>query len=373
MINSRVNVLLDAQWGSSGKGKFALWLAERYGVTFASSSNAPNAGHSVVRRGERFVFKCLPSASLAPSVKTAYLTGASVFAADQLRTESAWAKGEVLIHERAVVLQERHREQERTSASLTSIASTQQGSAAAAIEKLLRDPDVIAASHWHELGRARVATAPECRLALLETLERGEAALHEVSQGYALSIDHGSHFPYCTSRNCTTARGLDDLGVSPWLLGDVYLNVRPFPIRVGNLVRNGEVIGHSGGFYPDSRETTWETIGRLAGMPDEEIRKLHESELTTVTKRLRRVCTFSRMGFLDACRANGATKIIVNFAQYLDWNVHKQRGEVRIDDLPERVRDFVCLLEGLSGAPVIAIGTGPDHDDVLIPWRRQLS
>lgn len=373
MIHSRVNVLLDAQWGSSGKGKFALWLAERYGVTFASTSNAPNAGHSVERDGQRCVFKCLPSASLAPSVRTAYLTGASVFSAEQLRQESAWTRAEVLVHERAVVLDERHRENERTSPSLTAIASTQQGSAAAAIEKMLRDPQVIAAAHWHELGRARVGIAAECRAQLLGTLERGEVALHEVSQGYALSIDHGSHFPHCTSRNCTSARALDDLGVSPWLLGDVYVNVRPYPIRVGNIVHKGEVVGYSGGFYPDCRETTWEAVGRLAGMPDEEIRKLQRAELTTVTKRLRRVCTFSRMGFVDACRTNGATKIILNFAQYLDWSVHKQRGEVRIEDLPERVRDFVCLLEGLSGCPVAAIGTGPDHFDVLIPWRRHYS
>ncbi|EYF06037.1 adenylosuccinate synthetase [Chondromyces apiculatus] len=373
MHHSKLNVLLDAQWGSSGKGKFSLWLAERHGVSFASASNAPNAGHSVVWQGERRVFKCLPSASLSPSVKTAFITGASVFDPEQLRTESTWTRAEVLIHERAVVLQPRHREQEQQHRGLTAIASTQQGSAAAAIEKILREPGVIAAAHWHELGRAHVASTTECRAALLQSLERGEAALHEVSQGYALSIDHGSQFPHCTSRNCTTARALDDLGVSPWLLGEVYLNVRPYPIRVGNIEKDGEVIGFSGHFYPDARETTWETIGQLAGMPEEEIRALRQTELTTVTRRLRRVCTFSRMGFVDACRANGATKILLNFAQYLDWSVYQQRGEVRIDDLPERVRDFVRLLERLSGVSVAAIGTGPDHDDVIIPWRRHLS
>jgi adenylosuccinate synthase len=373
MIHSRVNVLLDAQWGSSGKAKFALWLAERYGVTFASCSNGPNSGHTAVRKGERYVFKCLPAASLSPTVRTAYLTGASIFDVEQFKRETSWTRADVLVHERAAVLEERHREQERTSASLTAIASTQQGTAAAAIEKMLRDPQVTAAAHWHKLGRARVGIAAECRAALLGALDRGEVALHEVAQGYALSIDHGSHFPHCTSRNCTSARALDDLGVSPWLLGDVYLNVRPYPIRVGNLVNKGEVIGYSGGFYPDCRETTWETVGQLAGMPDEEIRKLEQTELTTVTKRLRRVCTFSRMGFVDACRTNGATKIFLNFASYLDWSLHKQRGEVRIDDLPERVRDFVRLLEGSSGCPVAAIGTGPDHEDVLIPWRRHFS
>lgn len=370
MIPGRVNVLLDAQWGSSGKGKFAAWLADRHGVTFASASNAPNAGHSVLRDRKRFVFKCLPAASLSSSVKAAFLTGASIFAPDQLAAEGAWTQAEILVHERAVVLQERHRAQERACPTLTAIASTQQGSAAAAIDKLLRDPTVIAAAHKDELGRAQVRAAAECRAALLGTLERGEAALHEVSQGYALSIDHGSSFPYCTSRNCTAARGIDDLGISPFLLGDIYLNVRPYPIRVGNLVRNGETIGYSGGFYPDCDETDWGTVGRLAGMPDFEILKLYQAELTTVTKRLRRVCTFSKMGFMDAVRTNGATKIILNFAQYLSYDIAGERGELPIDDLPARVRMFVRMLEETSGCPVVAIGTGPDHNDVIIPRKK---
>lgn len=370
MIGGKVNVLLDAQWGSSGKAKAALWLAERHGATFASCSNGPNAGHTAVRDGQTYVFKCLPAASLASSVKTVLLTAASVFDIQQFKTEACWTNAGIIVHERAVILQERHRVQERTSNSLTAIASTQQGTAAAAIEKLLRAPDVIAAAHRDAFWPDRVASSAECRAMLLDVLEKGEVALHEVSQGYALSIDHGSAYPQCTSRNCTAARALDDLGISPRLLGDVYLNVRPYPIRVGHIVRDGKVLGHSGDFYPDCEETDWETVGRLAGMPQKEIRKLYEAELTTVTKRLRRVCTFSRMGFLDAVRANGATKVILNFAQYLDFSVHKARGEVLIDELPERVRDFVLMLESLSGCPVVAIGTGADHNDVLIPRRR---
>src|SRR5262249_10146062 len=155
----------------------------------------------------------------------------------------------ILIHDRAVVLQQRHREQEMSSPTLTAIASTQQGSATAAIEKILRDPGAVVAAYKGEFGRADVRTAADCRNAVREELEDGGTVLHEVSQGYALSVDHGSHFPFCTSRNCTTAKGLDDLGVSPRELGDVYLNVRPYPIRVGNIVRDGETVGHSGGFY----------------------------------------------------------------------------------------------------------------------------
>ena len=370
MQRSKVNIILDAQWGSSGKGKNAAWLADKHEVTFASCSHSPNSGHTVVKDGQKYVFKCLPSASVVPSVKAALLTGASVFDVGQLLIESVWTQAEILIHDRAVVLQPRHREQEVTSPTLTAIASTQQGSATAVIEKILRDPGSIVAAYGGWLGRALVNTAADCRDAVRDEIDRGGTVLHEVSQGYALSIDHGSHFPFCTSRNATTAKALDDLGISPRELGDVYLNVRPYPIRVGNIVRDGATVGHSGGFYPDCEETDWATVGRLAGMPDEEIQKLYQAELTTVTKRLRRVCTFSQIGFVDAVRANGATKILLNFAQYLDWSIHGARGAVRVMDLPRRVREFVWMLEELSGCPVVAIGTGADHHDVLIPKRR---
>jgi adenylosuccinate synthase len=60
----------------------------------------------------------------------------------------------------------------------------------------------------------------------------------------------------------------------------------------------------------------------------------------------------------------------LNFAQYLDWSIHGARGEVRVMNLPARVREFVWMLEELSGCPVVAIGTGADHHDVLIPRRR---
>ena len=56
------NIIVDAFWGSSGKGKLALALADRYPITDMSSSNLPNAGHTVVIDGKKIVNKILPSA-----------------------------------------------------------------------------------------------------------------------------------------------------------------------------------------------------------------------------------------------------------------------------------------------------------------------
>lgn len=367
MLNGRVNMIVDAFWGSSGKGKFAAYLADLYNIEISSASNTPNAGHTVKTDAWKRVFKCLPAATLGCKARFAILTGASVVDTNQIALEASWVPHiSVLMHDRAALLRQEHKDFEMWAPSLTKIGSTRQGTAPAMIDKILRRPHAIIGDTAMP-APIQVSDGQQIR-ALLHTmlLDRNQAVLHEVSQGYALSIDHGSHYPQCTSRNCTTAKGLDDLGVSPRLLGDVYLNVRPYPIRVGHIMGdNHEILGHSGGFYPDCIETTWDHIGNAAGMPASEVALLRHRELTTVTQRLRRVCTFSEQGFRDAVRTNGATKILLNFAQYLDWSINKESGTHRIAALPSKVRDFVLYLQQISHCPVTHIGTGAKHNHVI--------
>ncbi len=163
-------------------------------------------------------------------------------------------------------------------------------------------------------------------------------------------------------------KALDDLGMPPQMVGDVYLNVRTFPIRVGHILsEDGRKLGDSGPFYPDSQEITWEQVAQEAGMPAEERVSLLKREHTTVTKRLRRVSTFSWMGLKDAARTNGATKLIVNFAQYLDWKDHGLRGgREAFNQLSPRTRAFIDRVQETTGIWVALVGTGADQEDVIV-------
>jgi adenylosuccinate synthase len=76
--------------------------------------------------------------------------------------------------------------------------------------------------------------------------------------------------------------------------------IRTFPIRVGNTLD-----GYSGGWYPDQTEITWDELGV-------------KPEYTTVTKRIRRVATFSWGQFDDALHANDPDFVFINFLNYLD-------------------------------------------------------
>lgn len=399
MIKGKFNVVLDAFWGSSGKGKTSAWLADHYGSSRVSSSNYPNAGHTAAfQDGTKFVAKAIPTAAILRKVKgigiQSFISPGSGY--DWVQLVKEWdqaGRPEMFIHSRASVVTEDHKRREREGAESTKhIASTMQGSGTAIADKVLRKEDVQLAGTapledearalriaspaaadilagdglTQFLERVHVTDAWDFRVMTHSALEAGHAWLHEGSQGYALSIDHGSHYPNCTSRNCSVQAAMDHMAVPPSLVGDVYLNLRSFPIRVGNVVEDGVQKGYSGGFYPDCQELTWEQVAAQSGMPASEAAVLAERERTTVTKRIRRVCTFSFEALKDAVRVNGATKLVLNFAQYFDWADNGLRGgNEAFLKLSRKTREFIDRAEAVAGIPVVLIGTGALHDEMI--------
>lgn len=401
MIEGKFNIILDAFWGSSGKGKTSAWLADRYGVTHVSSSNYPNAGHTAAfADGTKFVAKAIPTAAILSKVNgmgmKCFVSPGSGFGWEQLVKE--WAisgRPEMLIHSRSSVVTDDHKRREAEGPESTKhLASTMQGSGTAIADKVLRKADVpLAGTHELEhvvrhlyltspavrdalgdsdgvvagfLERVRVVSPWDFRVMTHSAIESGLTWLHEGSQGYALSIDHGSHYPNCTSRNCTVQAAMDHMAVPPSMVGDVYLNLRTFPIRVGNVVENGVQMGYSGDFYPDCQELTWEQVAAQSGMPPHEAAVLAERERTTVTKRVRRVSTFSFDALKDAVRVNGVTKLALNFVQYLDWADNGVKGEAEaFGRLSRKTREFVDRIEAVANLPVVLIGTGALHDEMI--------
>jgi len=125
------------------------------------------------------------------------------------------------------------------------------------------------------------------------------SALVEIPQGYGLSLN-GRFYPHCTSRDCSVMQGLSDAGIHPHLLGKTLLVLRTFPIRVGNIGEHS-----SGGCYSDQHETTWADLGLTP-------------EITTVTKRVRRVFTWSQSQVSEAMSANRPDAIFLSHADYVD-------------------------------------------------------
>lgn len=398
MQSGKFNVIIDQHAGSSGKGATSSRLVHKFNLSHVSSANFPNAGHSLVFGDKKFVAKAIPTACGLHAFQgrdvVGYISPGSGFSWGQLLKEwKECAQPRMVIHERASIVTSSHKQkEEHGSLSTRHIASTMQGSGTAIMDKVMRLPGVLLAGsfpleEWSTkddefksffsenpdllsvfLEKVKVEPSLSFRRLVQGILASGNSWLHEGSQGYALSIDHGIQYPYTTSRNCDTQMALSYMGVAPQLLGDVYLNLRTFPIRVGNVYdENGQVVGYSGDWYEDQQELTWDQVGKDAGMPPDTVEALSAMERTTVTKRVRRVSTFSWIGLEDAVRTCGATKLCVNFPQYLDWSDNKVRGEGKsgLQKLSKKTRDFIDQCESVAQIPVVMVGTGADQFDVV--------
>lgn len=136
---------------------------------------------------------------------------------------------------------------------------------------------------------------------------------------------------------------------------------RPYPIRVGNMVVDGVLVGSSGD-YP-TKEITWEEIAKRSGTPREEI-----TEMTTVTKKLRRVFETNMHEMAEAVRVTGTTDIALNFVNYIDYSNY---GATSIEQLTDRTIIFINNLQEVTGVPVSYIGTGPKDGQAIDLMNRE--
>lgn len=374
MKQGKFNCIVDSAHGSSAKGAASTRLVDIFGVPNVSSCNFPNAGHTAVQGVKKFVSKSLPTPAFLNMVgkvkPTLWIGPNSGFFLDQFNKEMAltgYNLNEIMLHERAVVVTDRHIAMESPGGlqSTEYISSTMSGSGAAYAEKAMRRPEVLPVRAIEELKPSVVAPMEFMRRVRQELIQ-GMTFMHEVSQGFALSVNHGTHYPTCTFRDCTSQQAWADFCLTPEFIGDVYLNVRSFPIRVGNNYRDGQQVGYSGDFMTDQTETTWEQIAKDAEMPDDVAKELAERERTTVTKKIRRVANQSWSLLKDSAMATGATKLILNFPQYIHWSAYGVRGgREQLESLHPLVRQYVDKMEDVTGLPVVMIGTSAEHNDYI--------
>ena len=363
MQTGKFNVVTDGGWGSTGKGLINSYIADKHRPYMLSTTNMANAGHTnVSETGEAFIAKALPSSTILNKWRDGYepkifVGASSAFDLKQLLKEHAeCGLPSMLIHPRAGVITQEQKERESGESGTKHIASTMQGCGSFLADKIMRKADLKLAKDYAELDQ--FVALPGVHMWLNKLLEDGNTILHEGSQGFSLDINHGSHYPNCTSRGTTSVQNLADMGINPRHLGDVYLVFRPYPIRVGNVIEDGIEKGNSGGCYSDHQETTWEAVADAAGAPPE----IKAKELTTVTKRQRRVFTFSYTQIAEAAVVNGATHLALNFANYIDWTCY---GSNDRNALSDKVWKFIESVESETGVKVALVGTGPQLNHVI--------
>lgn len=379
-MSGKFHVLLDGGHGSSGKGAVVARLAAALEIPNVSGNNGPNAGHYVQyghgEQAERILFKALPSAAAlyhprrgAGMRPRLWIGPNSAFTVEQLQKEIDLCRipdFALRIHGRAAIVGPHHIDLERPGGAMCTehISSTMSGAGAVYAMKAMRQLDTQLVEEIPDLDKYSL-TADQFYNAVQNQLAHGQDFLHEVAQGFPLSLDYGTQTRHCTYRNVSAQQAMADMGIRPDQVGEVYLNLRTYPIRVGNNHRDGQQVGYSGDWEIDQIELDWQQVGEAAGMPQEEIDRLFSNELTSVTKKLRRVATFSYEGTRYAARFNGATALCLNFTSYLDWAVNgaSERGQIT-----EKVWEFVRNLEDVIGLPVVLLGNGAEHREYVLPY-----
>lgn len=347
--HGKAAVIVGGQFGSEAKGMAAAvvaredYLLNKPGRQFIATTNAgAQAGHTtILEDGSKFICYHLPTIGVLLKHSTIYLNAGSIIDLDLLDreiTDVSNALGRdpndlarrIIIHPNAAIISSNNKLQEvgdgRGSGMTTHLGSTMKGVGAALASKIMRRPltiagEVIAVDHnsvslYGMLYKVGVIN-------LNESLSKGGSVTVEIPQGTGLSLNASLFYPHCTSRDCWVGQGLADASIHPSFLGNVLMVQRAFPIRVGHVYdpHTGERIGNSGPFYPDSTEMEWTEFPGI------------EPERTTVTQRVRRIASWSKMQYAEALALNRPTHVMTTFINYLkdDRYLRILNGRMRLE------------------------------------------
>jgi adenylosuccinate synthase len=166
-------------------------------------------------------------------------------------------------------------------------------------------------------------------------------------------------------------------GVCKGVLGKTFLNLRALPIKVGD-GSNTKVDGYSGvnmagsnsgPCWPDQDELSWPDVTAIAGSLTPLL------EQTSLTKRTRRIFSFSLMQLQHITKIVQPDFITINFMNYMDHSISGKHGVISLVDLETqhpRVASMVYMVNKMQywantslAGQVVAIGTGPHDSDII--------
>jgi adenylosuccinate synthase len=370
-MKGNVTVVLDSQAGSCGKGKFVGYLAKHDNFTAAINNFMSNAGHTY--RDDDYgtvMTQHLPTSIVNPTTNLYIGPGAaitpSILFNEILNYRDIIGDRKVYINPRAMVIKPEHAEREK---ELIRSGSTFKGCGVAQADKVMRVPGTQLFGEWYKYEDWSGDYTPEeinriidtievddCMMLLNNMVDCGESVLVEGSQGCDLDINYGLNYPHTTSRQCHAGQLVADCGISPRLVDDIIMIMRPYPIRISNQTNIGLEI--SSGDYDGAEELTWDIIKERCGAPDD----VQFGEMTTVTKKMRRVFEMNWDRLRYVTTLNRPTQIALNFAQYIDYGA---LGCKKWSELPQKVKDFIARVEDVTNVKVTLIGTGAANDEII--------
>jgi len=321
---SKVLVVLDAQYGSCGKGAYCQWITlnHEFKPFAAVRTGGPNAGHSVLiyPDGDReqvptaVALRHIPAAAIDSPSTSLFLPAAALVNVEVLRAEIAELENlgievahRLMIDPLTTIVSPKEQEEGHDTYDERSakFGSTGEGISATQAKKIRREATVA-----DEIPELHDMIGPVADT-LNAIVDSGEDIHIEMTQGVGLGLHYG-HYPFGTSRDITVGQALSDCGLSPThpnMDVECHMLARTFPIRVA---------GNSGPF--EGTEISWDELSvRTNGYV--------KPEITTVTKRERRIAEWSSKEVYKAGRLIRPTSGILMFYDYVDPDLSSDMRE----------------------------------------------
>ena len=416
-------VIVGAQWGDEGKGKIVDLLTQ-YADMVVRFQGGNNAGHTVLLKGEKFIFHLMPSGILYADKKCVIGNGVVVDPAVLIEEiEEVKKRGylkddsQLMISEQAHLILPYHRKIDVARERIFKIGTTGRGIGPAYEDKVTRCGIRMVDLVDEEVFRRKLeATLVQKNMyltqilkedpfefskifeeflqykkrlekyvrdtskAIYEEIQGKKNVVFEGAQGALLDLDHGT-YPYVTSSNTVAGNACVGSGVGPTMIDSVMGVAKAYTTRVGEgpfptelFDQLGERIRVTGGEYGATtgrpRRVGWfdaNIVRHSVRMSD--IRKM------TITK-LDVLHGFDKIKVCVAYRLNG--KIIDTVPSNLDllnrcepvyeeldgWKTEIKEGK-GLSDLPRNAQRYVRRIEELIGTKIDMVSVGSERNETL--------
>lgn len=421
MVKGKVDALLGIVFGDEGKGKVVDVFTPKYDVV-ARFAGGPNAGHTIIFEGKKFVLRSIPSGIFAED-KINIIGNGCVIAPDLFMVEAKELedagydlKKRLHISKRAHLILPTHRVLDRAyeaAKGKNKVGTTGKGIGPTYSDKAsrigLRVGDILEnfdakyqalkARHeqilkdlnftdyditeeekaWME-GIRYMSTFPltDTEVEINQYLKEGKSVLAEGAQGTMLDIDHGT-YPFVSSSSTTSGGVCTGLGIGPKQVGEVFGIFKAYSTRVG-----------SGPFPVELFDETGDKIREIG------------HEYGAVTGRNRRCGWVDLVALKYAIMINGVTQLVMMKSDVLDsfetikaCVAYKKDGVVLENvpfetegceaiykdipgwqcdltgitdekDFPEAFKNYIQFLEDELETPITILSVGPDRAQTII-------
>ncbi len=273
-----VTAIVGCQWGDEGKGKIVDLLSEPADFV-GRYQGGPNAGHTVVHKGDETILHQIPSGILHEDVICLLGNGSVIDPRilfeeiDELERKGVKVAGRLFISHKAHLIMPYHRaidEAAEQAAGKGKIGTTGRGIGPAYTDKYqrcgvrivdlldrdhlekklranLKDKNKLLRDYYHsteldvkhildeylDFDKKADPYIKDVSVMLNDAIDQGKDVLLEGAQGTLLDVDHGT-YPFVTSSNPTAGAAATGLGIGPRRINHVVGVMKAYTTRVGN-------------------------------------------------------------------------------------------------------------------------------------------